>query len=235
MSLRPPEFLGRLFPLTLVLACAGATESSVVSKPTPAALQKTYEGDATYYDATGKGSCGGEAVSDLHVAALAQPSWANASFCGACAEVSGPKGRTFVRIVDMCPECLNASLDLGPVAFAELDKLEVGRIPITWKLANCPVAGPLQYFVVEGSSQYWVGIRVRNHRVPVASLELEVAGTFVPLERKQWNDFVLPTGVKTNGPFRARVTAWTGEVLVDTLPGPQASTTFEGAQNFVGF
>ena len=228
------RYLRLSIPVVVVLGCAGAADSSAPAI-TPAALTATYNGDATYYAATGKGSCGGEATSDLHVAALAQPSWAGASFCGACAQVTGPKGHTFVRIVDMCPECKDASLDLGEPAFAELDKLSVGRIPITWKLAPCPVQGPVQYYVVDGSSKYWIGIRVRHHRVPVASLELEVNGSFVALERKQWNDFVLASGVKTDGPFRVRVTAWSGQVLEDTLPGPTPKATFEGKAQFDTF
>lgn len=222
----------------LLAACAASSTSTGVPQGnttpiTSETLKTTYAGDATYYDATGEGSCGGDPVSDLHVAALAAPSWNAAAFCGACADVKGPTGKhTFVRIVDMCPECLNASLDMGRPAFSDLDELSVGRVPITWRLANCPVTGPLNYFVVSGSSQYWIGIRVRNHRVPVASLELEVGGAFVKLERKQWNDFVLPSGTKTDGAFRVRATSWAGEVLVDTLPGPRASTTFQGAQNF---
>ncbi len=238
ISQRGSRVFLRVFPLAVsacLIACAGPADGVAAlqsSTPPQGALAATYRGDATFYDATGGGACGDNPVSDLHVAALAEPSWNGAAFCGACAEVTGPKGRTFVRIVDRCPECLDASLDMGKPAFAELDKLDVGRLPITWKLANCPVQGPLSYFLVAGSSQYWLGLRVRNHKVPVARVEIEVGGTFVALERKPWNDFVIEGGPKTESSFRVRVTSWNGEALTDTLPGPRSSVTFQGAKNF---
>src|SRR6478735_4669720 len=100
------------------------------------------KGEATYYDADGTGNCSFDpSPDDLMVAALNDPQYGNAEWCGACAAVEGPKGKVTVRIVDRCPECKTGDLDLSPQAFDKIADHAQGRVPITWSFVSCETSG----------------------------------------------------------------------------------------------
>jgi len=155
--------------------------------------------------------------------------------CGTCVQIEGPKGTLTVRIVDSCPDCTDKGhLDLSSTAFAKLaDPLE-GRVNVRWRMVSCDdVQGPLRYRFKDGSNQYWTGIQVFNHRLPVTKLEFSKNGVWVPVKREAYNYFVEPTGMGT-GAIKLRVTALDGQTLEDTLPGVVSdnSQIFEGAAQF---
>src|SRR5262249_32970977 len=153
-------------------ACGGHGASIDAQGGSCAAVPAAETGDGTYYAADGTGNCSFDASpDDLMVAAMNDPDYQNASWCGACAQVDGPDGSVTVRIVDRCPECKHGDLDLSPQAFAKLAPIARGRIPITWHEVECPVSGPIEYRFKEGSNPYWTAIQVRNHRYPIAKLE----------------------------------------------------------------
>lgn len=190
------------------------------------------QGVATYYDATGAGNCGFDpSPNDLDVAAMDNPEWQNSAVCGACAEVTGPKGKVTVRIVDRCPECEKGHLDLSKQAFAKIADVAAGRVAITWSIVPCNVSGPVAYYYKDGSSQYWTAIQVRNSRLPIKSLEWNKSGTYVDVGRVDYNYFVQQSGVGT-GPVKVRITAWDGQTLEDTLSPVVQSTTVQGAAQF---
>ena len=191
-------------------------------------------GVATYYDATGEGACSFDATpNDLDVAAIDMPEWNGSAPCGECAAVSGPKGSVTVRIVDLCPGCGTGHLDLSMQAFAKIADLSAGRVPITWQVVPCSVSGNLQYRYKEGSSQYWTAIQVRNHRLPVTALEVQVGGgAWRPVARSAYNYFVDAAGVGTQSGFNVRVTASDGQQLVDALPPVQSALVATGAAQF---
>ena len=91
---------------------------------------------------------------------------------------------------------------------------------------------PVTYHVKEGSSKFWTAVSVRNHKLPIAKLEMQKGGAFVDAPRRDYNYFVLETGVQSDAPFRVRITANDGQVLEDELPGPQPGKLFTGAKNF---
>src|SRR4051794_36519733 len=73
------------------------------------------DGIATFYSADGSGNCGfDKSPDDLDVVALDFAHYNHAIACGACLEVTGPKGTVTVRVVDSCPDCADtgANLDL---------------------------------------------------------------------------------------------------------------------------
>lgn len=94
-------------------------------------------GEATYYDANGTGACGFEPSNDFMVAAMNDEQYDKAT-CGKCVEVTGPKGKAIVRIVDKCPGCDRGDLDLSRTAFSKLANLSAGRIKIKWHMVACP-------------------------------------------------------------------------------------------------
>ena len=57
--------------------------------------------------------------------------------------------------------------------------------------------GPLAYQFKDGSSRYWTGIQVRNHRYPIATLEArDTAAHFSSIARlERFKFFVEPDGL----------------------------------------
>ena len=191
-----------------------------------------FAGEGTYYAADGSGNCMFDrSPGDLDVAAMNAVQYAGSAVCGACATVMGPKGQVTVRIVDQCPGCKKGDLDLSPQAFDKIGEHSAGRIPITWSVVPCAVTGNVAYRYKEGSSQYWTAIQVRNHRLPIASLELQRDGAWMKVNRESYNYFVAPGGAGP-GPVTVRITALDGQTREDTLPAVASGTVVQGAGQF---
>lgn len=185
-------------------------------------------GTATYYQANGNGNCMFDALpepqyvaalntSDYNNPVINGQSYDNATMCGAYALVTGRKGSITVKIVDRCDggRCTENHLDLSTEAFAEIDDLSAGYIPISWQLVSVPLDGPIQFRYKDGSSQWWTGIQVRNHRNAVASVELLRDSTWEALPRAQYNYFVADNGFGSGCPT-LRVTDVFGNQLIET-------------------
>jgi expansin (peptidoglycan-binding protein) len=167
----------------------------------------------------------------LDVAAMNATQYATAAACGECVAVTGPNGKVTVRIVDKCPDCADKQLDLSQQAFAKIAAVSAGRVSVDWQVVPCDVTGPVAYFYKDGSSQYWTAIQVRNHRLPLAKLEVMRSGAYAEIARADYNYFVDDKGAGT-GPVKVRVTAVDGQILEDTLPPVVASTLAQGASQF---
>lgn len=169
----------------------------------------------------------------MDIAALNQPDYNMAAWCGACADVTGPLGTVRVFIQDRCPECKSGDLDLNPEAFDKIAQHSAGRVAITWKFVPCEVTGPIKYHFKEGSSVGWTAVQVLNHRLPIKTLEYSIDGgtTYKPTVRQEYNYFLEANGF---GPYvtYVRVTAATGQTLIDVLPFASSDTTIEGEANF---
>ncbi|MGN6110648.1 MAG: expansin EXLX1 family cellulose-binding protein [Kofleriaceae bacterium] len=204
--------------ILIIAGCGseGGDDDPLGDPPVCAAPAGPSSGEGTFYDATGAGNCSFDpSPGDLRVAAMNAPDYANAAWCGGCVEVTGPEGQVVVRIVDQCPECQRGDLDMSREAFAELSPLPVGRIPITWRAVACPVSGPISYRFKEGSNPWWTAIQVRNHRYPIAKLEVQDdGGTWRTIEREDYNYFVSTDGLG-EGPYTLRVTDVRGHVIED--------------------
>lgn len=197
-------------------------------EPVPACLgQFGATGVATYYDATGAGSCSLEpspppsrdpsrTSPDRMVAALNAADYDHAAWCGACLAVAGPLGDVVVRVVDQCPGCKHGDLDLSREAFAAIAPLSEGRTKITWRVVACPVTGPVIYQIKRGSNAFWTAIQLRNHRTPIAGLEARDAqGAYRAIARGDDNYFVA-RGLGP-GPYALRVRDIHGRVLDDAI------------------
>ena len=193
-----------------------------------------HEGVASYYDADGGGSCMfGPSPDDLMVAAMNEPDFGNADYCGAHVQVSGPEGTVNVRIVDMCPGCRVGLLDLSPQAFDKIGELHLGRVPITWKVISPDVSGPIAYHFKDGSNQWWTAVQIRNHRNPIAKFEfLDENGQWVSVGRSHYNYFIQTHPGMGTGPYTFRVTDSYGNVLVDSGIQHVEDGTVSGAAQF---
>lgn len=176
-----------------------------------------YAGEGTYYDADGSGNCSFPASpDDLMVAAMNETDYAGSSVCGACVAIDGPDGYVTVRIVDRCPECAPGDIDMSREAFAQIARIEAGRVPISWRYVPCTPSGPVVYHFKDGSNPWWSAVQIRNHRYSIAKLEyLATDGTYREVARENYNYFVETNGMG-EGPYTFRVTDVHGQVLEDT-------------------
>ncbi len=222
-----------VFVAACALACSSSSSSNGNTDSGTQPLGQPENGRATYYAADGSGACGFDpSPNDLDVAAMDQPEWNGSAPCGECVQVTGPLGQVTVRIVDECPGCETGHLDLSQQAFAKIADVSAGNVPITWQVVACDVQGPVQYWIKDGSSQYWTAIQVRNSKYAIDKLEWKTgAGAYANVNRVDYNYFVVDTGVGP-GPYSVRITASTGAVLEDTMPAVVASSTVTGAAQF---
>jgi expansin (peptidoglycan-binding protein) len=157
----------------------------------------TYHGKATFYDTgDGDGACLFGPASDLMIGAMNQTDYESAKACGAYVQIRGVNGGSVtVRITNLCPlPCRPGQIDLSPQAFAKLGKREQGEVPITWKLVSPPLSSKIKIRYKTGSSQYWCGLQVINHRNPVARLEVRAPGGWRRLTRAGFNYFISDHG-----------------------------------------
>lgn len=207
-----------------------------IAKSGTGVIGPVHEGIATYYDATGAGNCLFPATpDDLMVAAINDTEYDNALWCGAYVRVEGRKGSVVVRIVDRCADCYTPGhLDLSREAFALIDDIPLGRVPITWQVVSPELTGPVRFEFKDGSNQWWTAVQVRNHRNPVAKFEYQLTdGTFREVPRQMWNYFVQTNPGMGTGPYTFRVTDILGNKIVSTnIPHSPPGVEINGSGQF---
>ncbi len=199
----------------------------------PNSANPIHHGIATYYDATGAGACLFDpSPNDLLVTAMNAEEYDQAAYCGAYLRVSGAKGTIVVRVVDLCPECKAGHLDLSWEAFARIDEIYLGRVPITWQVVSPELIGSIAYHFKDGSNQWWTAVQIRNHRNPIARLEYFNGLQWVSVPRTAYNYFVQTNPGMGPGPFSFRVTDSYGNILVDSAIPHVENGTISGASQF---
>ncbi|MFM9446091.1 expansin EXLX1 family cellulose-binding protein [Streptomyces acidiscabies] len=193
------------------VASAGSGDAPLADRIRPG---RTYQGVATAYDVgDGNGACSFGPTDDIMTAAMNTADYETSKACGAYVKVSTGTASITVRITNECPApCAPGQLDLSQAAFAKLAPLNVGRIPISWKLVGANTGGNLSVRYKTGSSQYWCGIQVLRHQNPVARLEVRSGGSWLRLERTTYNFFLSEQGAGCGGSIR--ITDIYGEQLV---------------------
>ncbi|MFD9670762.1 expansin EXLX1 family cellulose-binding protein [Streptomyces sp. NPDC059981] len=179
------------------------------STPAPSAGRirpdTTYKGVATAYAAAdGNGACLFGPSDDLMIAAMNTTDYESSRACGAYVRVRAANGASItVRITNECPlPCAPGQLDLSEKAFAKLAELKVGRLPITWSLVSPGTSDTLSLRYKTGSSAYWCGIQVIDHRNPVAWLEVRTSKGWRKLPRTDYNYFLAADGEGCGGTIR---------------------------------
>jgi expansin (peptidoglycan-binding protein) len=167
---------------------------------------QTRTGKATFYQgAQNTGACSFDPSPDHLTAAMNEADYEGSNACGAYIQVHGStNGATItVRITNLCPyPCAVGQLDLDPEAYKLLAPLQTGETPITWKLVSPNLSGGIAIRYKPGSSQWWCGIQVINHRNPVARLEVLVNGAWKALPRASYNYFLSATGAGCGSQIR---------------------------------
>ncbi|MBE6860614.1 MAG: hypothetical protein E7499_04885, partial [Ruminococcus sp.] len=94
--------------------------------------------------------------------------------------------------------------------------VEKGRVPVSWHIIPLYSAenAPVKFVFKEGSSEFWCGVQVRNHRYPITKLEyLNKDGEFVEVPRRNYNFF--ESREYGAGPFTFRITDIYGHVIIE--------------------
>ncbi len=149
-------------------------------------------------------------------ASINEKDYNNGLMAGAYLKVTGPKGTIGVVVTNTTSGeegCLGLSKeDLNRI----YDATEGGKV--TWKVAALPTEEPLQFKFKQGSSEYWCDIQVRNHRYPVAKLEVKQNGKYVELPKQKNNYFRASEPGLGAGPYTIRLTDVFGHVIEETIP-----------------
>ncbi len=177
-----------------------------------------HAGDATFYGGGYEGGCAMlDPVScDYWITAMNLEDYHTAQLAGAYLEVTGESGKINVLVTDLLPEGKKGDLDLYTDAFPLIAPVEKGKVPVTWKIIPLDSAenAPVSYKYKEGSTAFWCGVQVRNHRYPITKLEyLDSTGKFIEIPRRNYNYFEsMDLGA---GPFTFRITDIYGDVIID--------------------
>ncbi|WP_238007443.1 expansin EXLX1 family cellulose-binding protein [Dactylosporangium sp. AC04546] len=196
---------------TWLIAGAGAVVAAtatvaLVAQSSGAACAAAAAGQATYYAADGGGNCSFDQVSNPLVVALGNAEYKAGAACGGYLDVKGPKGTVRVKVTDRCPECAAGHLDLSKQAFAKIGDVNAGVIKVTYSpVTSAPVPGPMTIRVKEGSSRYWLALRLDNVGNPTSTVELQQSGAWKALSHTDYNYWIAQNGAGP-GPFTVRVT-----------------------------
>ncbi len=208
---------------------AGSASAPLAGRLKPG---ETRTGVATFYQgAQNTGACSFDPSPDHFTAAMNELDYEGSNACGAYVQVHGSNGATItVRITNECPyPCRTGQLDLDPEAYKLLAPLQTGETPITWTLLSPSISGTMSIRYKVGSSQWWCGIQVINHRNPVARLEVKTSGGWTALPRASYNYFLSAQGAGCGGDIR--ITDIYGQTLdVGTFPVEADVTQATSAQ-----
>lgn len=208
--------LGRRWVLVAAAALLAAVTTAVLtlrSGPAPACAappigSTVHRGKATFYDSKGEGgNCSFvSAPADRLYVALGPSEYSTGAACGGYLDVTGPKGKVRVLIMDQCPECEPGHLDLSREAFAKIANPVDGIVSISYKAATNPtVPGPLSFRIKEGASRYWFAVLVVNHGNPLRSVEVRSGSSWRAPERAEYNYWIYESGLGP-GPYTIRIT-----------------------------
>jgi hypothetical protein len=140
--------------------------------------------------------------------------WGTGSGLGANPYPVGKQNAILAWVDDECPECKVGDVDSNKVAD--------GRWGIEWVAVDCPVEGGLQY-MFQGSHNFYMKLQVRNHKIPVKSLEFKSGSTWYIGVRQLDNHFLAPAGFpfpvnpSSSSPLEVKITGINGVSVIDAI------------------
>ncbi|MEU8209765.1 expansin EXLX1 family cellulose-binding protein [Micromonospora sp. NPDC049044] len=192
--------------LGVSLAVRGGATPACAAPPTGNAV---HHAKASFYDAgRSGGNCSfpGPPADRLYVA-LGASQYSGSAACGSYLEVTGPKGKVRVMVMDQCGGCGPSKIDLSTEAFTKIADRSQGIAPVTYRaVANPPLDGGLTFRMKGGASTYWFAVQVGNHGNPLRSVEAKgPGGGFRKAARQSDNHWTIEGGIGP-GPYSIRVT-----------------------------
>jgi expansin (peptidoglycan-binding protein) len=189
-------------------------------------------GKATFYTmGGGTGNCSFASLpsNDLYVA-LGNSQYSSAGACGGYLDVTGPKGKVRVKVVDRCPECAVGHLDLSRTAFKKIADEVQGLVSVRYRaVVNAPTPGPLSVRFKDGTSRYWFAVLIDNHANPLRSVQAKGPGAgYRSAKRADYNYWIIDGGAGA-GPFAIKITDLYGHSATATgiriQPGKTQTTS----------
>ena len=115
-----------------------STETSAATS-TSSSSGAQYTGKATYYT-PGADHCGSTSTSSDYVVAISENLYNSnnlsnegvSGYCGKSITAHYNGKSVTAKIVDSCASCDDTHIDFSPVAFQQLDNLDIGVLQITW-------------------------------------------------------------------------------------------------------
>ncbi|MGC4758432.1 expansin EXLX1 family cellulose-binding protein [Micromonospora trifolii] len=192
--------------LGITLAVRGGATPACAAPPTGNAVHK---GTASFYDAgRSGGNCSfpGPPADRLYVA-LGASQYSKSAACGSYLEVTGPRGKVRVMVMDQCGGCGPSKIDLSTEAFTKIADRSQGIASVTYRaMVNPPLDGGLTFRMKGGASKYWFAVQVGNHGNPLRSVEAQgPGGGFRKAARQSDNHWTIEGGIGA-GPYSIRVT-----------------------------
>jgi expansin (peptidoglycan-binding protein) len=214
----------------VVVTAVGGHGASCAPALAPVAAAAGEEATNYVLAAGTDGNCSLSAPADDLFVALPPPEYAAGAACGSYLEVTGPRGSVRVKVIDQCPECGAGHIDMSQAAFSRIGVLSQGIIPVTYQTVVDPsLPGPLTVRVKEGSSQYWLALRLDNHGNALTRVQVTGpsggAHVLTPTDYGYW----LAASGAGPGPFRVQATDDQGHTVtlpnIVLSPGTVQSTT----------
>lgn len=184
-----------------------------------------HTGRAAFHAFGGAGQCHYQerpSIADNYLkASIGKQFFGDSIACGACIEFEGTEdglpfsGKQKAFVEGLCGDCEGADIGLSLTG--------TKKYALQWALIPCEGSNGIQYLQKPSSSATFLEFQVRNHRLPVASIDAKVGNEWVPLVRKSYNFFTgsgFPAAVTF--PLQLRLTDTDGQVIVDAirdLPG----------------
>lgn len=194
-----------------------------------------HSGQATYFDGGYvDGCCNLDAIAGgFDVVAMNEYDYNEGLLAGAFIEITGPKGSVKALVTDLLPadESVRGNLDLNEKTFAKIADPIDGRVDVTWRVIALNTFDTISYRFKDESNPYWAEVQVVGHTYPIAKLEYESGGTYVELQRENYNFFTAPNGLGS-GAVTFRVTDIFGHQLTDTGIVMSPGKTVPGKANF---
>ena len=132
----------------------------------PALAGSAIQGHAVFYDpGHAAGSCGlGPFPAGGRYASLPRRSYASGRACGSYVDVSGPAGTVRAEVVDVCPDCAAATVNLSRAAFARIADPRTGTVAVSYQPAvDPPLPGPLELRITAAGPPGPLAVQVLNH------------------------------------------------------------------------
>ncbi len=189
--------------IALLLQNTGSAACAV-----PPTGETVHRGKATFYDlGEGTGNCSLPVPADDLFVALGESEYSGAAACGSYLDVTGPKGKVRVKVIDSCPPCEPGHIDLSRTAFGRIADHVTGIVPISYRsVADPPTPGPLTVRFDKGANPWWFALVVDNHGNALQSVEAKAGrGAFRRASRQKHNVWVIEGGAGT-GPVTVKIT-----------------------------
>lgn len=162
------------------------------------------------------------------------------SHCDNCAQLTA-NGKTIIaHIITYGIENGKFAIDLSPEAQTALG-LSNSNWTGTWQFSSCPTQGTPIYYQFDARQwnpqNFWyMRIWTRNQRIPVTKLETQLgSGAWVAASQQSDGAWQTQSGVDFSKGFQIRVTAVSGQQLIDAIPAPTGinpANPLPGSANF---